>query len=200
MDTSNTGFTIHDTDSAPDDAQQALQAAKDGFGFVPNLIGIMAEAPSVAKGYLALHEKVSDSSLSPVEQQIVLLTVSFENGCDYCMAAHSGGGKQAGMEDATLDALRNGKAIPDARHEALRRFTRAVVRERGWVDHADIEAFLDAGYERRQLLEVLLGVSMKTLSNYVNHIAETPLDEPLSDFAWSAPEGSVAAREPVPAE
>lgn len=200
MDTSSAGFPIHDRQSAPDDAQEALRTAKEGFGFVPNLIGIMAEAPTVAKGYLALHENVSASSLSPVEQQIVLLTVSFENGCDYCMAAHSGGGKQAGMDDATLDALRVGKAIPDARQEALRRFTRAVVRERGWVDDTDVEAFLDAGYERRQLLEVILGVTMKTLSNYVNHIAETPLDAPLSDFAWSAPEGSVAAREPVPAE
>lgn len=200
MDTSSAGFPIHDAESAPDDAREAIQAAQDGFGFVPNLIGVMAEAPNVAKGYLALHQNLSASSLSPVEQQIVLLTVSFENRCGYCMAAHSGGGKQAGMEDATLDALRNGGAIPDARHEALRRFTRAVVRERGWVDDSDVEAFLDAGYDRRQLFEVLLGVSMKTLSNYVNHIAETPLDEPLSDFAWSAPEGSTEVREPVPAE
>ena len=88
------------------------------------------------------------------------------------------------VDDAITDALRDETELPTARLEALRDFTLSVVRQRGEVSDDAVQAFLDAGYTRRQLLEVVLGVSQKVMSNYVNHLAETPVDAPFQKFAW----------------
>lgn len=184
-------FKVHTKDSAPD--PKPLEMAEEAFGFAPNLIGVLAEAPVAAKAYLQLGQLLGESSFDPVEQQVVLLTVSFENGCEYCMGAHSAVAKMNEADDAVIEALREGKALPDERLEALHRFTRAVVRERGWVGDDDLQSFLDAGFEKAQVLEVLVGVAMKTLSNYTNHIAETPLDEQFEDFRWENEAAQAAA-------
>jgi alkylhydroperoxidase family enzyme len=52
------------------------------------------------------------------------------------------------------------------------------------VKHSDLQRFLNAGYTRGQVFEVLMAISMKTLSNYANHIAGTPLDAKFEPFAW----------------
>ena len=182
-----------DPENASPEGREAMDSAREGMGFAPNLIKVMAHAPPVAEGYLALHEKVSATTLDPMEQQIVLLGASFENGCDYCMAAHTGGLKQAGADDDLVEAARDGETLPDERLDTLLTFTRTVVRERGWVPDEAVQAFRDAGFEEHQILEVVLGVAMKTLSNYTNHVADTPLDDELQPFAWSKPETIDAA-------
>ena len=116
---------------------------------------------------------------------MVLISASVDNGCDYCVAAHTTIGQGAHVDQAVLDRLRADQPLPDARLEALRRFTKAVVRERGWAGEADQAAFLEAGYTESQALEVVLGVTMKTLSNYTNHLAATPLDAAFAGNAWS---------------
>lgn len=177
-------FRIHDKNSASDEGRKALARAEEAFGFAPNLIGILAGAPAAAHGYLDLGQRFHQSSLSDVEQQVVLLAASFENECEYCMAAHTGGAKQAGLDDASVEALRSGSPLDDEKLEALRGLVRSTVRDRGRPDAAVVEAFLSAGYERGQILDVILGVAMKTLSNYTNHIADTPLDQALEPLAW----------------
>ncbi|HXG31900.1 MAG TPA: carboxymuconolactone decarboxylase family protein [Bryobacteraceae bacterium] len=154
------------------------------FGFVPNLIGVLAESPAALKGYLALADAFAASSLSPVEQQVVLLTTSLENRCTYCVAAHSMLYRHSGGDEASLRALRDGEPLADPRLEAVRSFTRRVVENRGWVDEETVRAFLDAGFTRAQVLEVILGITQKTLSNYTNHVAETPVDNAFANFAW----------------
>ena len=124
---------------------------------------------------------LDQSSLSAAEKITVLLATSRKNRCSYCMAAHSAG---APLSEGVLEGLRNGQALDDARLEALRRFTERVVETRGFVEQSDLGAFLDAGFEQPQVLEVLTAVALKTLSNYANHILETPLDKPLQGFAW----------------
>lgn len=183
-----TEFTLHTAESAPGDAGEHLRMAEAGFGFAPNLLRIMADAPAVSGAYLMLHEKFSSTSLTPVEQQVVLLSVSYENTCEYCMAAHTGGAMKAGMDEKTLGALRSDEPLADSKLEALRSFTRDMVRERGFASESAIAAFLAAGYSRASILEVVLGVTMKTLSNYTNHVAKTRLDEQLSPLAWTKSE------------
>ncbi|MCF7997212.1 MAG: carboxymuconolactone decarboxylase family protein [Chromatiaceae bacterium] len=181
-------FPNHDTESAPKDALPALTEAERHFGMLPNLMRKMATAPALLKGYLALGELFEQTSFSPAEQQVVLLSVSRENRCDYCMGAHSVLADMAGVPKAVTDELREGQPLPDPRLEALRRFTTAVVVARGWVDEAEIAAFQEAGYDAQQVLEVVLGVGMKTLSNYTNHLAGTELDAPFQHRAWQASE------------
>ncbi len=126
------------------------------------------------------------SSLSDAEKQTVLLSASFVNECDYCMAAHSA---HAGMKKVPADiieALRSGTTLPDAKLEALAALTRSVVETRGWPSEAAQQAFFAAGYGTREYLEVIVGVTVKTLSNYVNHAADTPLDAAFEPARWAA--------------
>lgn len=182
-----TEFQVHTKESAPAASVPFLEAAEKKFGFVPNLIGELAESPVTVEAYLTLAGIYAKSSFTPAEQQVVSLTANFENECHYCMAAHSAGAKMAKLSDAAIDALRTGSTIPDTKLEALRVFARKVVVQRGWVDPSDIEAFLGAGYTKAQVLEVVTGVAVKTISNYVNHIAETPLDDKFAPLKWEKP-------------
>lgn len=177
-------FTLHDTTTAPAEARERLEKAQKAMGFIPNLFANMAEAPASLEAYQTLDGIFAKTSLSPVEREVVLLATSVENRCHFCVAAHSGRAKQAGMDEAVLEALRAGGKLSDARLDALATFTRTVVRERGWAGDAAVQAFVDAGFTQGQVLEVVLGVSLKTLSNYTNHIARTPLNTELSSLAW----------------
>ncbi len=177
-------FTIHTTATAPAASRPLLDGAKSKFGFVPNLIGLMAESPATVKAYVGLTEALAETSFSPVEQQVIALTVSSENECSYCMAAHSAIARMAGMSEPDLEALREGRPMADDRLEVLRRYVSAVIRTRGWPSSEHQAAFKTAGYTTAQTLEVLVGVAMKTLSNYVNHLADTPLDKQFAGFAW----------------
>lgn len=177
-------FEIHTIDSAPEVARPRLEAAKEKYGFLPNLLGEFAGVPPALEAYIALSELLEKTSLSPLEQQIVVIAVSVANGCDYCVAAHTAGLRMANFDAGQIEAARSGRSLDDPRLEALRSFTTTVVEKRGHVDEEDLESFLEGGYSKEQILEVLVGVAMKTLSNYTNHIAETPLDEELQPFAW----------------
>ncbi len=178
-------YTVHNLETAPEASRDILAGAKKTFGFVPNLLGVMAEAPPLVKAYTTLSRIFEETSFSPVERQVVLLTVSSENDCAYCVAAHS---VIAGMHKVPSDvvgAIRDGKPIADAKLQALHRFTAAMTRQRGWPTEEDTRAFIQAGYTKTHVLEVVLGVGMKILSNYTNHAAATPLDAAFASAAWS---------------
>lgn len=173
-----------DRTTAPEGSRDTLDAVAKHLGFVPNVLGVMAHSPAALKAYVTMDQLLAESSLSAEEKTVVLLAASLSNGCGYCMAAHSAG---APLPAKTLEALRAGKKIDgDAKLEALRGFTVRLVEKRGWVEEADVKAFVDAGFAPAQVLDVLTAVSMKTLSNYTNHIVEPALDKPLQKFAWKA--------------
>lgn len=181
-----TQFVFHTPETAREPAAASLAAIKQRLGFVPNLYAGLAEAPAALQGYLTLAEIYGKTSLSAPEQQVVLLAISAENGCDFCVAAHSMlAQKVARLDEANLSALRQGAALPDARLNALANFARAVVRERGDVQGPALEAFLAAGFSQAQVLEVILGASLKTLSNYGNHVLGTALNPELGAYAWT---------------
>ena len=182
-----TDFTVYTETNAPEASRPTLNTAKTAFGFVPNLLGMLAESPAAVETYLTLAGLMDKTSLTPVERQVVLLTASFENTCTYCMAAHSTVAKGAGMTDDTLVGLRAGRALADAKLNALADFTRQVVRERGFVSETDVTTFLAAGFTKANVFDVIVGVSLKTLSNYTNHIAETPVDAAFQPQAWTKP-------------
>ncbi|MGV2292242.1 carboxymuconolactone decarboxylase family protein [Trinickia sp. YCB016] len=182
-----TTFPSYTIESAPAASKSTLEEAKRAFGFVPNLQAHMAESPELLAGYTALWDLFAKSSLTPHEQQVVYLTSNFENDCHYCMAGHSTLAKMIKMDPAVIAALRAGTPLPDAKLEALHRFATIVVRERGFVPDADVEAFLAAGYTRRNVLEVVLGVATKVMSNYTNHIVHTPYDAFMKGNEWTKP-------------
>ncbi|GAC1378734.1 MAG: carboxymuconolactone decarboxylase family protein [Pseudarthrobacter sp.] len=177
-------FPRHDEDSAPEASKELLAKSKKQNGMIPGLHGIMAEAPGLLEGYQRVHQLFLNSSFDKDELTVVWQTVNVEHACTYCVPAHTGIAKSMKVDDAITEALRNKTPLPNARLEALRIFTLDMVRERGNVDEAAVQAFLDAGFTKRQVLEVVLGVSQKVMSNYTNHLAQTTVDAPFLKFEW----------------
>lgn len=169
-------FPIHTLDTAPEGSRPYIEGAAKAFGLVPNLVGEFAESPAVIEGYLALAGAYQKSGFSALEREIVLIAASVENGCHYCVAAHTTVTQGQKLDQTVIRAVRDGGPIADARLEALRAFAVTVVRERGWLSDAEVDRFLSAGWTRANVLEVVLGIGLKTISNYVNHLAETPVD------------------------
>lgn len=162
-----------------------LEEARQKFGFLPNLLGEFAESPASLRAYWRLSQAFGESSLSAVEQQIVLAATSVANECKYCVAAHSMLLTMSGLAPDQVDRLRAGQSLADPKFEALRATVTEIVTARGWTS-PDVRArFHAAGFTVAQYLDVLVGVTQKTLSNYLNHVAETPLDGPFEKFAWS---------------
>lgn len=177
-------FPLHTTESAPHRSRDLLDATEKARGTVPNLFRVLAESPTALKAYMTLSEIFSHGDFSPAEQQLLLLAISREAGCAYCVAAHTMGGRRAKLADDAIAAVRDGRPIGDDRLDALRRFAETVVRQRGWVTPSDIKALTDRGYTKGHAIEVLVAVSLKTLSNYLNHFAETPLDGFMAESRW----------------
>lgn len=178
-------FEIHTESTAPEKAQKLLSNSRAAFGAIPNLHGVMAEAPALLNAYQELGNIFTQTSLTPTEQQVVLLSISFANKCEYCVGAHT---VIAGMHKVPTDvvqSIRNGEEIAEPKLEALHRFTVKVVNSRGWPGDEELARFVRAGYTRANILEVVLGVGFKTLSNYTNHLAQTPLDAAFAAAAWS---------------
>ena len=171
-------FVPQTIESAPEKSRPILRNVNKAFGFIPNLMATFANNPSVLEGYLALDGVFEKGSFTPVERQLILLATSVENNCNYCTAAHSTVAK-AFLQVASeiVSAIRNGTPVADKKVNALVDLTREIVRERGSVKHVTVEAFLSAGYRKEQIMEILLGVALKTISNYLDHISPTPLDQ-----------------------
>lgn len=186
-------FTLHTVDTAPEGARSQLERIEKAWKFVPNLHRTLAESPVTLEAYDTLFGMVARTSFTPAEQQVVFLAASVVNGCAYCVSGHTVLARKAGLQDGVIAALRDASPIADPRLEALRAFTQTVVRERGMAGEATISAFLAAGFTRAQILEVVLIISAKTISNYVNHLAETPLDAFMAETRWTAPRNRIAA-------
>jgi AhpD family alkylhydroperoxidase len=164
-------------EAAAEAVAPVLEHVQSVFGLVPNLMGTLANAPAAAKGYHALIFEFTRSSLTPQEQQLILLTVSVENKGRYCTLAHSAAAQSlAHVPAEVIDAVRNSKPIADVKLNALMALTRDLVREKGCADPALVKAFMAAGYRKEQIMEVLLGIAVKTISNYLDHLSPIEID------------------------
>lgn len=179
-------FPLHTRATAPFASKPIMEEANRTLGYVPNLVAQMAEAPALLEGYATLSAIFRKADFTPTERALILLAVSVEHDSHYCTPAHTVRARDTELDEASIAAVRARRPLADARLEALRTFTVKMIRERGFVADADLEAFMAAGFTRANAMEIILAVGLKTLSNYVNHIAETPLDPPLVADAFAA--------------
>ena len=164
--------------TAPEASKPALEKIQKSLGFIPNLMATFANNPTVLQGYLALDAVYEKGSFTPRERQIILLAASVENNCNYCVAAHSTIAKGAlHTPPEVIAAVRKGTLVPDAKLNALVTLVKELVRERGYAKDETIQKFLAAGYKKEQVMELLLGIALKTISNYLDHISPTPVDQ-----------------------
>ena len=158
------------------EAEEILSAVEEKYGFRPNLMQEMVAAPAAARMYLAAQGALEDASLSPAQAQAVQLAVASHNDCGYCTAVHRTLGGKSAISDADLAAIEDGDPPEDAEIAPVVKATRRVLAKRGWLDERDQAELAGEGIDRQALIEIVAYVALKTLSNYVNHIAGTELD------------------------
>ena len=175
-------FPLHTETSAPEESKPLLRQAAANLGSIPNLERVMASSRPTLQAYVTLWELFDETSLSSIERQVVYQTANFANNCTYCVPWHTWLSELADMPQEVSDALRNGSELPDPKLEALRRFTKETIENRGHPPSEANDAFFAAGWTPANALEVVLGLSVKLLSNYTNGIAHTPLEDRMEPY------------------
>lgn len=175
-------FKLHTAETAPEAAQPLIKKSNAAFGMLPNLHAVMAEAPTLLEGYQVLHELFQKTSFNAEELTVVWQSINVEHSCHYCVPAHSAIAASMKVDDAIVDALVNKKPLENEKLEVLRETTLALVKNRGVLSEQALNKFFDAGYAQQQVLEIVLGISQKVMSNYTNHLADTPVDQPFKKF------------------
>jgi len=179
------GYRIYDIQNASDAARPVLEQVKRHYQFIPNALGAMVESPEAVRAYLTLDEIVGENSLSEEQRHVVFLTVAREYNCSYCVAAHSAFAQMARLDGEHIQKLREGETLPNPRLEALRRFVSKLVQNDCHVSEQDVQAFLDQGFTRRHILEIITMMANKLIAVYANRVMGTDLDEALQPLRWS---------------
>ncbi len=169
-------FTSHTVESAPPAAREALATARAKFGRLPAALGLLANSPTALAAFGTFTAAFARSTLSPIEREVVIMTVARENGCELCVAMHSRILRAMKAPAGRIEALHEGTPLDDARLEALRAFTVHALRERGAVPPDALDAFESAGFTGEQALDVIVGIAAYTLSTFANRLTRAPLD------------------------
>lgn len=173
-------------DHADPAAGDLLRNARKNMGFVPNMYAEMAHAPGALSTYLHGYDWFrKHSGLTPAEQEVVFLAISRENACHYCVAGHSMIAEKASkVPPQAIAAIRNGEGIDDPRLRTLAEFVVQMVNTRGTPARPALQSFLDAGYTEQHVLQIVLAIAVKTISNYTNHLFDTPVDAAFASYGW----------------
>ncbi|MBH1929769.1 carboxymuconolactone decarboxylase family protein [Serratia rubidaea] len=171
-----TVLEMHDLASAPIGSRPLLQSSIDGFGWIPWQSAYMAASPALLASYQFAHDAFSRCSLNEEERAIVWITTGMINRCGYTVQAHSWIALRKGVAPEIVRALTDKPEALPARLGALYAFTAHVVQAQGQIRQEAIEAILAAGFSRENMLDVILGVSQKTMSTLLNSIAHTQVE------------------------
>jgi len=178
-------FKLHTIESAPEGSKSQLEESVKSFGMLPGLHAVLAESPQALEGYKALHSLFGNSSFNAEELTVVWQTINVEHECHYCVPAHTAIAHMMEVDAKLTEALRNGEAMPNEKLQVLQNTTLSIVRNRGKIADSELADFYAAGYTGQNVLDIILGIAQKTISNYTNSVANTPIDEPFKKFAWS---------------
>lgn len=176
-------FIKHTIESAPEASKELLEYGEKKYGMLPNLFRYMAGAPTALESYIDLFNTFSKTSFTGGEQHLILLAISITNTCDYCTAAHTRAAKANGISSTILNAVRKKNVLEDQRLNILVNTAQKIVETNGNIDTEDLDRFYNAGFSPENIMEIIVGVSLKTISNYINHITENVINEQLEPFA-----------------
>ncbi|RBP78599.1 carboxymuconolactone decarboxylase family protein [Marinomonas rhizomae] len=178
-------FKLHTLETTPEGSKDILEGSVKQMGSIPSLYAVMAESPEILKAYTQLHQAFTATSFDSEELTVVWQTINVEHECHFCVPAHTAIAHSMNVDPALTDALRNSEPMPNEKLQALHDFTLVLVRQRGNASDEQLNTFYAAGYAPKQVLEIILGLSQKVISNYVNHVAKTPVDDMFKPFAWT---------------
>src|SRR5258708_6084719 len=167
-------FTVHTIESAPEKSKQTLRGMQQKFGFLPNILGSMAENPVLLNGFAATFGSFHGGSFDECERQGFLLTNAVTVKCPWTVAAHSTFAIEDGVSEGDVNAIRDGKLPKNTKYAALSGVTKALIENRGNSTEADIERFTSAGYSKAQIFEVVLGIGISMTTATTTNMAGPP--------------------------
>ncbi|HFC6295878.1 TPA: carboxymuconolactone decarboxylase family protein [Neisseria meningitidis] len=179
-------LTVHTLETAPEAAKARVEAVLQNNGFIPNLIGVLANAPEALSFYQEVGKLNAANSLTAGEVEVIQIIAARTNQCGFCVAGHT---KLATLKKLLSEqSVKAARALAagefdDAKLGALAAFTQAVMAKKGAVSDEELKAFFDAGYNQQQAVEVVMGVALATLCNYVNNLAQTEINPELQAYA-----------------
>lgn len=156
--------------------QAHFDTLKKGLGMVPNLYATLALSEHALGNYLAFQN--AKSSINGKAREVVNLVVSQVNSCQYCLAAHTVIGGMVGFKPEQILEIRRGGASFDAKLDALAKLVKNIATERGHADPAHLQAFFDAGWTQENLIDVIVVIGDKTVTNYLHGTTQVPVDFP----------------------
>jgi uncharacterized peroxidase-related enzyme len=171
-----TNFAVPTAATVSPANQAIFEQLKKGLGMVPNLYATLAHSDHALGNYLTLQN--GKSSLNAKEREVINLVVSQVNECAYCLAAHTALGAMVGFTPAQIVAIRKGGAAFDAKLDALARLVKGATLNRGHAAQELIDAFFAAGYNQGNLVDVVMVIGDKIITNYLHALTKVPVDFP----------------------
>ncbi len=169
-------FNVPTREEVGERNQAIFDNLQKGLGFVPNLYATYAYSDTALGDYLTLQNR--KSSLRAKEREIINLVVSQVNGCAYCLAAHTALGKMNGFTDEEILEIRTGRASFDNKFDALARFVQDIVVNRSKPSAEAVDNFFAVGYTKENLVDTIIVIGDKIISNFINGTTQIPVDFP----------------------
>ena len=179
-------FVVHTIGSAPEKSKPTLRGMQEKFGFLPNIMGTMAENPVLLNGFAATFGSFHGGSFDECEKQVLLLTNAVTLKCPWTIAAHSTFAIEDGISEGDIKAIRDGKLPENRKYRALSQFTKTLMESKGNATEADIEKFTSTGYSKAQVLEVVLCIGISTTTAATTNVAATPIEDRFKAQIWAA--------------
>jgi uncharacterized peroxidase-related enzyme len=173
---SNVKFEVPTKATVSEENKAILEKIEAGVGFIPNIYATYALSTNALARYSTFAN--GKTSLNNKEKEVVNLVVSQKNGCTYCLAAHTAIGKMNGFTDEDILEIRKGSAPFNAKLDALAKFTKSVVENAGNVEEKALENFFEAGYTKENMVDTILGIGEKAITNMLHNITKIPIDFP----------------------
>jgi AhpD family alkylhydroperoxidase len=178
-------FPVHTLESAPELSKPSLQTLQGLFGTIPNIAGAMSTSPVLTSCLVALFQRVHGGSFSEEQIQVLLLTNAVTNACTWAVAFHTALALKEGVDAADVKAIRERQAPRNPKSAALSALARTLIEKRGRLDDSDVSRFLQAGFEKAHLLEVIAVVAASTITNYTGNVTQPPLEAAFAPHSWS---------------
>jgi AhpD family alkylhydroperoxidase len=179
-------FPVHTVESAPEQSKPSLQMLQGAFGMIPNIAGTMSTSPVLIGSLVGLFQKVHSGSFPEEQIQVLLLTNAVTNSCAWAVAFHTALALKEGVEAAEVQAIRERQTPRSPKNAALSMLARTLIEKRGRLDDLEVSRFLQAGFDKTHLLEVIAVVAASTITNYTGNVTQPPVEAEFEAYAWSA--------------
>lgn len=171
-------FTVPTREDVSENNQAIFDNLQKALGFVPNIYAAMGHSENALGSYLQFSG--ASTSFSKKEKEVIDLAVSQLNGCRYCQSAHTAIGKMNGFTDEQIIELRRAQASWDSKLSVLAKTAQTIAATKGKISEPELETFYDAGYNKENLVDLIVAIGIITITNLFHNVTNVPIDFPIA--------------------